>query len=739
MNISVNPKQDTFHLYNHEVSYIMTVLPNGQLGQLYFGRRVHEREDYSYLLESKPRPMSSCVFDTDKCFSMEHIRQEYAVFGTTDFRMPAVEILQDNGSRISELLFHDYRIENGKPKLPGLPATYTEDESEAQTLIIGLEDPLTRIRLELFYTIFEKGGIIARSARFINNGKEDVHLNTAMSLCMDLPDSDYDWIQFSGAWARERYPKTRHLEQGIQSVGSMRGHSSHNHNPFVILKRPSADEFQGEAIGFSLIYSGNFLAQAEVDAYDTTRFLMGIHPAGFDWKLSAGTSFQTPEALMVYTDQGLNCLSQTFHRLYQKRLARGYWRDRERPILINNWEATYFDFNEEKILSIARRAKECGVELFVLDDGWFGQRNGEHAGLGDWFVNREKLPDGIAGLSEKIEEMGMMFGLWFEPEMVNMDSDLYREHPDWIIQTPGRRSSHGRFQYVLDFSRKEVVDRIYKMMEKILSDAKISYVKWDMNRSITECYSSALPADRQGEVYHRYILGVYDLYERLTSRFPHVLFESCASGGGRFDPGLLYYAPQGWTSDDTDAVERLKIQYGTSYCYPVSSMGSHVSVTPNHQLNRNTPLYTRANVAYFGTFGYELDLNRLTGEELEEVKEQVRFMKKYRRLIQYGTFYRLQSPFENNVAGWMVVSSDRREALVGRYKILNGTNQPFERMYLKGLDEGTKYLVNGNETHYGDELMHCGLVTTDASAGETAPGEKMSCDFDSELYVIEAV
>ena len=739
MNISVNETTHTFHLYNNAISYIMTVLRNAQMAQPYFGKKVHERDDYSYLIEVRSRPMTSCVFDTDKCFSMEHLKQEYAVFGTTDYRSPATEVLQNNGSRISEFVFHDYRIENGKPSLEGLPATYTESDEEASTLVIGLMDPLTQIRLELFYTIFEKGGIIARSARFINKGKEDVHLTTAMSLCVDLPDSEYDWIQFSGAWARERCPKRRRLEQGIQSVGSMRGNSSHNHNPFVILKRPTADEFQGEAIGFSLIYSGNFLAQAEVDAYNTTRFLMGIHPAGFDWKLSAGTSFQTPEAVMIYTDQGLNRLSQTFHRLYQKRLARGYWRDRERPILINNWEATYFDFTEEKLLQIAGKAKECGVELFVLDDGWFGQRNTEHAGLGDWTANTDKLPSGIAGLSEKIEKMGMMFGLWFEPEMVNKDSDLYREHPDWILQAPGRKPSHGRFQYVLDFSRKEVVDRIYEMMAKLLSEAKISYVKWDMNRSITECCSASLPADRQGEVYHRYILGVYDLYERLTSRFPQVLFESCASGGGRFDPGLLYYAPQGWTSDDTDAVERLKIQYGTSYCYPVSCMGSHVSVTPNHQVNRNTPLETRADVAYFGTFGYELDLNRMTDEELNAVKEQVRFMKKYRRLIQYGTFYRLQSPFDNNVAGWMVVSGDRRQAIAGRYKILNGPNQPFERMYLKGLDADTEYLVNGSETHYGDELMNCGLVTTDASAGEAGPGEKMSCDFESELYVIESV
>ena len=476
-----------------------------------------------------------------------------------------------------------------------------------------------------------------------------------------------------------------------------------------------------------------------MDTYDTTRVLMGIHPSCFDWKLEAGESFQTPEAVMVYTDQGLNHLSQTFHRLYQKRLARGYWRDRERPILINNWEATCFDFTEEKLLEIARTAKETGVELFVLDDGWFGERSNEHAGLGDWFANTKRLPQGITGLSKKIGGIGMKFGLWFEPEMVNKDSDLYRQHPDWIIAAPERRQSHGRFQYVLDFSRKEVVDYIYSMMETLLSDADISYIKWDMNRSITECFSNTLPADRQGEVYHRYILGVYELYERLIGRFPQILFESCASGGGRFDPGMLYYAPQGWTSDDTDAMERLKIQYGTSYCYPVSSMGSHVSVTPNQQVNRDTPLSTRANVAYFGTFGYELDLNVLSSEELEDVREEITFMKQYRHLLQFGTFYRLESPFSHNTAAWMVVDSDKKEAIVGWYRVLNGINLPFTRLKLKGLDPGTKYAVSGNvKSCYGDELMYAGLITTDISSGQAQGNEKMSRDFESRLYILKA-
>ena len=739
MGIAVNNAGDTFHLYNNEISYIMKILPNKQMGQIYFGKRIRIPEDCSCFVETLMRPMSSCVYDTDKRFSMEHIRQEYGVFGTSDYRMPATEVLQENGSRISEFCFHGYRIEEGKPDLAGLPATYVESEEEAETLIIELADPLTDLHLELSYTIFAAGGVIARNARFINRGQESVHLLSAMSLCLDLPDSGYDMIQFSGAWARERYPKTRRLEQGIQSVGSIRGNSSHNHNPFIILKRPTADEFQGEAIGFSLVYSGNFLAQVEVDTYDTARVLMGIHPHCFDWKLDPSEEFQTPEAVMVYTDQGLNHLSQTYHRLYQKRLARGYWRDRERPILINNWEATYFDFTEDKLVRIAEKARESGVELFVLDDGWFGKRCSEHAGLGDWVANPDRLKNGITGLAERIEDLGMKFGLWFEPEMVNKDSDLYREHPDWIIQVPERRNSHGRFQYVLDFSRKEVVDRIYEMMAKILSEAKVSYIKWDMNRSITECYSAALPAERQGEVYHRYILGVYDLYERLTREFPHVLFESCASGGGRFDPGMLYYAPQGWTSDDSDAVERIRIQYGTSYCYPVSSMGTHVSVVPNHQINRITPLYTRANVAYFGTFGYELDLNALTADEQEEVKEQIAFMKQYRRLFQFGTFYRLQSPFENNTSAWMVVNDDRTEAIVGWYRVLNGINLPYTRLHLKGLAEDVPYTINGESAiHYGSELMHAGLITTDASSGQAEGDEKMCQDFESRLYILKA-
>lgn len=740
MSIVFHEQTKTFHLFNDRISYIMNVLPTGHLMQLYCGKKVHDRNDFSYLIETSARPTTTYLSEEwHNKYTFTHLKQEYPVYGTTDFRHPAIEIKQNNGSNISNFCYKSHSISSGKPKLAGLPATYTENDNEAQTLTIVLEDELTHVQVELLYTLFAQGGIISRSAKITNNGAETVHLTTAMSLCLDLPDCDYEWLQFSGSWARERHLKVRKLEQGITSVESTRGASSHEHNPFVILKRPSTDENKGEAIGFSLVYSGNFLAQAEVDTHDVTRVLIGINPFCFDWKLAAGGSFQTPEAVIVYTADGLNDLSQTYHKLYQKRLARGYWRDRPRPILINNWEATYFDFNEDKLVKIAQKAKECGVELFVLDDGWFGKRTSDTAGLGDWVPNTDLLPNGITGLSHRIEELGMKFGLWIEPEMTNMNSDLYRAHPDWILHVPGRHPSECRHQYVLNYSRPEVVDYIYNMLAKILTEGKVSYIKWDMNRYITECYSVALPADQQGEVFHRYILGVYSLYERLTTNFPHILFESCASGGARFDPGLLYYAPQGWTSDDSDAVERLKIQYGTSYCYPVSSMGSHVSVIPNHQVYRNTPLHTRANVAYFGTFGYELDLNKLTAEEQEEVKEQIKFMKQYREVIQFGTFYRLNSPFNGNVTSWMVVSEDKKTAIVGWYRVLNGINLPYSRVQLQGLNSDYCYeTVGTQECHFGDELMNIGLIINDPSAGQVQDGGPTSCDFDSKIYVLKA-
>ena len=738
MSIYYHENTKTFHLTNGAVSYLMKVLPNGALGQLYFGQAIRDREDFDHLLEMRCRPMSSCVFEGCGSFSLEHCKQEYPSCGSTDFRHPAVELRQPNGSRITDFVYRSHTVTSGKPPLEGLPATYCEADGEAETLTVHLEDELLQTSLYLSYTLFAGQPVLARSARLENHGGLELHLTAAMSLSLDLPDSGYEFVHFSGAWSRERHMKVRRLEQGIQSVESARGHSSHNHNPFIMLRRPGADEEQGEVLGFSLVYSGNFLAQVEVDTWDTARVTLGINPFGFDWKLSPGGVFQTPEAVMVYSCQGMGEMSRTFHRLYRSRLARGQWRDRPRPILINNWEATYFNFTEDKLISIAQAAREDGVELFVLDDGWFGARCSDLAGLGDWVANPDRLPGGITRLAERIEALGMKFGLWFEPEMVNKDSDLYRAHPDWIIHTPDRRTSFGRNQLVLDFSRPEVVDCIYDMMAKILSEAKVSYVKWDMNRSITEAYSAVLPPDQQGEVLHRYILGVYRLYDRLTEGFPHVLFESCASGGGRFDPGLLYYAPQGWASDNSDAVERLKIQYGTTFCYPVSSIGAHVSAVPNHQVNRVTPLSIRADVACFGTFGYELDLNRLTAEERTQVRSQIAFMKEYREVIQFGDFYRLLSPFESNFTAWMVVSKDRRTALVGWYRVLNEVNGPYRRVKLRGLDPALDYAVDGGARRGGDELMRLGLLTTDSAAGERQPDEPAACDFDSHIFVLKA-
>lgn len=590
--------------------------------------------------------------------------------------------------------------------------------------------------LVLSYTVFAEMPVLTRNSRIVQKGNQKIVLERAMSASVEFPDMDYEMVHLSGAWARERYVKNRKLEMGIQAVQSLTGTcSSAEHNPFLALKRPHTTEEQGDVYGFSLVYSGNFLAQTEVSTFDITRVMMGIHPEGFHWELSAGEEFQTPEVVMVYSSQGLNKMSQTYHKLYRKRLMRGMWRDQARPILLNNWEATYFDFNEEKILNIAAKAKEAGVELFVLDDGWFGTRNDDYRGLGDWYVNLEKLPDGISGLSHKVEEMGLKFGLWVELEMVNKDSDLYRAHPDWIIGVPERFESHSRHQHVLDFSRKEVVDYIYAMVSKIIRESSISYIKWDMNRYMTEPYSRGLDASSQGEVMHKYILGVYDLYTRLTTEFPEILFESCASGGARFDPAMLYFAPQTWTSDDTDGNERTKIQYGTSYVYPIVSMGTHVSAVPNHQLNRVTPLSTRANVAYFGTFGYELDLNLLSDREMEMVKEQIEFMKENRELIQMdGDFYRLRSPFEGNDTAWMVVSQDKKQAIAGFYQKLNKVNASWLRLKLQGLDKERLYDVQCEETiyqAYGDELMYVGIPL------DRERLNKKGGDFASLIYVLK--
>lgn len=740
MPIIYNEKTREFHLYNQEISYIIKILDNDQPGQLYYGKRLTHREDFSHLFEYAMRDMSPYAFEGNSTFSLENIKQEYPTFGCGDMRFPAYEIERENGSHVVEFVYKEHKIYNGKPKLEGLPATYVESDDEAQTLELVLEDTSINTRIVLLYTIYEAFPVIARSVRFECDSDEKITLLSAMSACVDLPDKDYEMIDLAGVWARERHVRRHKLDYGIQSIYSMRGCSSYQFNPFLALARENADEFQGQVYGFSLVYSGNFLAQTEVDNYDTARVLMGIHPNGFKWTLGKGESFQTPEMVMVYSEAGLNGMSQTFHKLYRTRLARGTWRDKVRPILINSWEAFYFDFDAPKLLGLADAATDLGMELFVLDDGWFGKRDDSTSSLGDWYPNEEKLKGTLKELAEKINAKGLKFGLWIEPEMTNKDSDLYRAHPDWLLAEQGKRICHSRTQYVLDFSKKEVCEYIGDMLENLLAEVPVSYIKWDMNRTFSEVFSNGNDREYQGKVCHKYILGVYELYERLTSRFPHVLFESCASGGARFDPGMLYYAPQGWTSDDTDAIERLKIQYGTSMVYPVSCMGSHVSASPNHQTNRVTPLETRADVAYFGTFGYELDLLKLGEEDKAEIRRQIAFMKEKRDLIQKGTFYRLKSPFEGNETAWMIVSEDQKKALVGYYRVMQPVNVGFKRLKLKGLKEDTCYKVSGYAYDcYGDELMQVGMILSDSASGVWKKGVNDKGDFQAEVFEIVAV
>lgn len=740
MSIIYNEKTREFHLYNQEISYIIKILDNDQPGQLYYGKRLTHREDFGHLFEYAMRDMSPYAFEGNSTFSLENIKQEYPTFGCGDMRFPAYEIERENGSHVVEFVYKEHKIYDGKPKLEGLPATYVESDDEAQTLELVLEDTSINTRIVLLYTIYEAFPVIARSVRFECDSDEKITLLSAMSACVDLPDKDYEMIDLAGVWARERHVRRHKLDYGIQSIYSMRGCSSYQFNPFLALARENADEFQGQVYGFSLVYSGNFLAQTEVDNYDTARVLMGIHPNGFKWTLGKGESFQTPEMVMVYSEAGLNGMSQTFHKLYRTRLARGTWRDKVRPILINSWEAFYFDFDAPKLLGLADAAADLGVELFVLDDGWFGKRDDSTSSLGDWYPNEEKLKGTLKELAEKINAKGLKFGLWIEPEMTNKDSDLYRAHPDWLLAEQGKRICHSRTQYVLDFSKKEVREYIGDMLENLLAEVPVSYIKWDMNRTFSEVFSNGNDREYQGKVCHKYILGVYELYERLTSRFPHVLFESCASGGARFDPGMLYYAPQGWTSDDTDAIERLKIQYGTSMVYPVSCMGSHVSASPNHQTNRVTPIETRADVAYFGTFGYELDLLKLDEEDKAEIRRQIAFMKEKRELIQKGTFYRLKSPFEGNETAWMIVSEDQKKALVGYYRVMQPVNVGFKRLKLKGLKEDTCYKVRGYDYDcYGDELMQVGMILSDSASGVWKKGVNDKGDFQAKVFEIVAV
>ena len=712
MPIKFHEGSKTFHIYNKHLSYITCIMENGQMENLYYGKAIRDKEDFSYLHEEIMRSLMAVCVPEPGLLSMQYTKQEYPVYGTGDFRNPALTVRQENGSEIVDFKYVSHEIYGGKKKLAGLPATYTENEEEATSLDITLHDSVMDTDLVLTYSVYEDNPVVTRSARLVQKGNQKIRLENVMSAAVEFPDMDYEMIHLSGAWARERYVKTRKLEMGIQAVQSLAGTgSSSEQNPFIALKRPHTTEDTGEVFGFSFVYSGNFLAQVEVSTYEMTRVMMGINPQGFSWELSRDEEFQTPEVVMVYSDKGLNGMSQAYHRLYRDRLMRGKWRNHARPILLNNWEATYFDFDEEKILNIAKKAKEVGVELFVLDDAWFGTRNDDYQGLGDWFVNKNKLPNGISGLSRKIEEMGLKFGLWVEPEMISEDSDLYREYPDWALKIPGRAMNRSRHQLNLDITRKEVRDHIMNQIFKVLDACKADYVKWDMNRSVDNVFSAALPKERQGEVYHRYVLAVYEMMESLVQRYPNLLFESCSGGGGRFDAGMLYYSPQIWCSDNTDAIDRLKIQYGTSFGYPVSAMVAHVSVCPNHQSGRITPFETRGTVASSGTFGYELDLMKMSEEEKKTAREQILKYKEMEHLVQSGDYYRLINPFENNNhVLWQFVSKDKKETVVCGVRLHSEANPYIYLFYPQGLDADLHYEdIATGKVYTGAALMKAGL------------------------------
>lgn len=736
MSIQVNASNRLFHLQTKHTSYVFHVIEDGSLGQLYYGPKIPFKDDYANLNTREEHDCTNTRTDEDVEFQAELLKQEYAGLGKGDYRYPAFQITYPNGSRTSEFQYRDYELKDGKARLTGLPSTFADDSNDSQTLTVKLADG--DLELQLHYTVFADEDVIVRSTMFVNHGKT-VFLNRALSAQLDLPDANYDFIQFAGSWSRERHLHRSHLRPGTQSISSLRTASSHQENPFFMLARPHTDNNQGAVFGFNFVYSGNFLDSVEVDQFDTTRVLIGINPDEFGWKLNSGDSFQTPEVIFSYTDNGFNALSQQLGAFYAQHLINPHFAHQERPILINNWEATFMDFTEDKLMPIVERAKELGIEMFVLDDGWFGHRDDDRSSLGDWFVDEKKFNHGIAGFAKRVHDLDMKFGLWFEPEMISIDSKLYQTHPEWMIKTPGRGQTPGRHQFVLDMSRQEVVDYLFGLMSHIIQDAKLDYIKWDMNRNITEMYGADLPADQQLEFSHRYILGVYDLYDRLTKAFPDVLFESCASGGGRFDLGMMYYAPQAWCSDDTDAVERIKIQDGTSYGYTPSMWGAHVSAVPNDQVGRLTSIDMRAKVAYFGAFGYELDVTELSDEEQATIKQQVAFYKQYRKLFQFGTFYRLETPdTSDNVYGWETVSHDKQTAIGMRYQILNGANPAYIRYYFKGLDPERRYTVNdGSEVFSGAELMNAGYFVPRVMNRLQSP--TVPSDFHADMFIVKAV
>lgn len=692
MSVIIDAAQKLITIHTRNTTYQMAAGTHGQLLHVYYGKKCEG--DLRYLLTYYDRGFSGNPYDADedRTYSMDALPQEYPCFGTGDYRSPAFTVQNADKTYCADLRYESCEVIKGKYGLPGLPAVYVEDEEKAETLTVRLKDAVSGAAVTLYYGILEELDVITRAACISNEGTAPFALLKAASCALDFRNNGYDVLHFHGRHGMERILERSPVIHGNQVFGSRRGTSSHQQNPFIIMADRAATEETGECYGYSLLYSGNFKAELESDQYNQTRVLLGMSDELFSWELKPGEQFFTPEAAMSYSAEGLTALSGNFHRLIRRHICRGAYRDVPRPVLLNNWEATYFDFTGDKIVKIAEQAAELGVEMLVLDDGWFGKRDSDTSGLGDWFVNEEKLGGPLFDTAEKIRGLGMKFGLWIEPEMVSEDSELFREHPDWAFVIPGRKPVRARHQLVLDFSRKEVVDYIVTQICKVIDQTGVDYIKMDMNRHLTDIYSAGAANQNQGAILHRYVLGVYDFLERLCERYPKMLIEGCSGGGGRFDAGMLYYTPQIWCSDNTDAIERIQIQYGTSFGYPISAVGSHVSAVPNHQTGRTTEIKTRGVVAMAGSFGYELDLNLISEDEKQIVKQQIKDYKKYWPLTQDGNYFRLSNPAEQSeYAAWEFASGDKSEALLQVVTLNTQCNPAQEYVRLRGLDEKAFY------------------------------------------------
>lgn len=707
MAIIYNEEQQTFTLHTNQSTYQMQVDTYGFLLHLYYGKRTEGCMDY--LLTYADRGFSGNPYDagTDRTYSMDVLPQEFPCLGTGDFRSTALIVKNADGSYGCDLRYESYEIKKGKYGLQGLPAVYASEE-EAETLEIHMKDLVTKLQVTLLYGVLPELDVITRSVKIVNEGTGKIYLEKVQSACLDFVAGEYDLISFYGRHAMERNYQRTQVTHTSQSIGSRRGTSSHQYNPMLILAEREANEDFGSCYAMSFVYSGGFLGEAEKDQYGQTRVLLGLSQEQFSYPVEPEEVFYAPEVVLAYSEEGLAKLSQNLHRCYRKHLCRGKYKDIVRPILLNSWEASYFDFDGDSIYRLAKQASELGIEMLVMDDGWFGKRDDDNSGLGDWYVNEEKLGESLGSLIQRINGLGIKFGIWFEPEAVSEDSDLFRSHPEWALQIPGRNPVRARNQLVLDFTNQEVVDYVFEQVCKVLDQGNIEYVKWDMNRSLSDCYS--LGTKDQGRVMYDYVLGLYDFLERLLQRYPDLLIEGCSGGGGRFDAGMLYYTPQIWCSDNTDAVDRVRIQYGTSFGYPISAVGSHVSAVPNHQTGRSTALKTRGITAMAGTFGYELDPEKLTEEEKDEIRVQVKNYHQYAPLIQDGLYYRLTNPFESEVGAWEFISEDASEVLLNAVMLEIHGNMTVNYVKLKGLESGKVYQdQESGKVYPADALMQVGI------------------------------